>query len=404
MDKKSIDPLTRDRLGERHQGREKMEDHSFNFRHYTPSAEERALRHEVRAFLATRPEIDGIGGPDRWMPEFSRALAARGWVGMTWPRKYGGGECTTMQRHLVAEELFSAGAPTRAHWVADRQSGPLLLAYGTEEQRERFLPRMARAELSFCIGMSEADSGSDLASIRTRAVQVDGGWEVEGAKLWTSNAHRADMMILFARTSRDESDRRGGVSQFLVDMKTPGITVRPIRNLLDEHDFNEVLFEGVFIPDDMVVGTIDNGWKQVTSELAYERSSPDRYLTPFNLVRRLSDRLDDGASEIQLRALGRLVSEIWTLQSMSLSVAGMLHQGEHPNAEAAIVKDLGTQLEQDIPEIIRQLVPLEDRMARPDDPFNALLDRIVCWAPAYTIRGGTREILRGIIARGLGLR
>lgn len=381
-----------------------METHSFNFRHYQLTPAEEALRHEVRAFLSERPEIDGIGGPDRWAPEFSRALAARGWVGMTWPKKYGGGECTTMQRHVVAEELFSVGAPTRAHWVADRQSGPLLLTFGTEEQRERFLPSMVRAELSFCIGMSEADSGSDLASIRTRAVQVDGGWEVEGAKLWTSNAHRADMMILFARTSRDEDDRRGGVSQFLVDMKSPGITVRPIQNLLGEHDFNEVVFDGLFIPDNMVIGTIGNGWKQVTSELAYERSSPDRYLTPFNLVRRLADRLQNGGSDLQVEAFGRLVSQVWAMQSMSLSVAGMLHQGEHPDAEAAIVKDLGTQLEQDVPEIVRQLVPLSERLAAPDDPFNGLLERVIGWSPAYTIRGGTREILRGIIARGLGLR
>lgn len=379
---------------------------NLRFPHQHLGPVERGLRQDVRAFLATRPEIDGIGGPERWNREFSRALAAQGWVGMTWPARYGGRDRSSLERHIVAEELFAAGAPVRAHWVADRQSGPLLLAFGSEAQKQRFLPQMARGELSFCIGMSEPGSGSDLASVRTRAQAVAGGWQITGTKLWTSNAHRADMMILFARTTAGsaDADRHTGVSQFMLDMTAPGITVRPILNLAGEHDFNEVHLEAVFVPDAMVIGNIGDGWKQVTRELAHERSSPDRYLTGFNLLCRFCDRLAAGASDTQLTALGELAARLWAVQDMSRSVAGMLQQGERPDAQAALVKDLGATLEQAIPEIIRQILPLAERLGAPDDPLPAMLERSTHWAPAYSLRGGTREVLRGIIARGLGLR
>jgi alkylation response protein AidB-like acyl-CoA dehydrogenase len=302
--------------------------------------------------------------------------------------------------------MLTAGAPVRAHWVADRQSGPTLLAFGTPEQCETFLPKMARGECFFCIGMSEADSGSDLASIRTRATRVDGGWQIEGAKLWTSNAHRVHMMILFARTASVEEDRHAGVSQFLVDLSWPGITVRPIINLPGEHDFNEVAFDKVFVPDAMVIGTIGNGWKQVTSELSYERSSPDRYLSTFEVVKRLIEALGPDIDTREAQALGRLAAHLWTLQKMSISVAGMLQAGKDPNVGAALVKDLGTQFEQEVPEIARLLMPLARRLRLNGtaQDFGDTLSRAIAWAPAFSIRGGSREILRGIIARGLGLR
>jgi alkylation response protein AidB-like acyl-CoA dehydrogenase len=214
------------------------------------------------------------------------------------------------------------------------------------------------------------------------------------------------MMILFARTAVVEGDRHAGVSQFLVDLTWPGISVRPVINLPGEHDFNEVSFTDVFIPDEMVVGEVGNGWKQVTSELAYERSSPDRYLSTFEVVKKLTALLGPNPGERETQALGRLASHLWTLQRMSLSVASMLQAGQNPNVEASLVKDLGTQIEQEIPEIARSLVPLSARLklnGRGED-FAATLERSIAWAPAFSIRGGTREILRGIIARGLGLR
>src|SRR5882757_10640719 len=209
-----------------------------------------ALRGEVREFIAG--ELDA----GLWVPNsdfgshrsaaFSRRLGARGWIGMTWPRRYGGGERSTLERYVVTEELLVAGAPVTAHWTADRQSGPLLLRFGTEAQRQRFLPAICRGESYFCIGMSEPDSGSDLASIRSRAVPVAGGWELTGAKIWTSRAHVAHCMIALVRTSPVEPDRHAGLSQILIDLKSPGITIRPIRNLAGAEDFNEVHFDRVF--------------------------------------------------------------------------------------------------------------------------------------------------------------
>ena len=237
----------------------------------------KALRKEVRAFL---DENSGsLGNRRDYDQAFSRKMAEHGWLGMTWPKQYGGHERTAFERYVVIEEMLAAGAPVGFHWTADRQSGPNILRYGTEEQKEFFLPRIARGDLSFCIGMSEPDSGSDLAGTRTRAVKVDGGFRINGSKLWTSNAHRADYMILFckmAEAGQEEVDRHAGATQFLVDLKnSPGIEIRPVINLLGEHHFNQIFLTDLFVPDDRLFGEVGNGWRQVSSELAFERSGPD---------------------------------------------------------------------------------------------------------------------------------
>jgi len=373
-----------------------------------PFAQGEVLRAEVRAFLAEHmPEraitqgVGSWGGSDR---EFSRKMGARGWIGMTWPRRYGGHERSALERYVVLEEMLASGAPVSGHWVADRQSGPLLLRVGTEEQKRAILPRIAAGECSFCIGMSEPDSGSDLASVRTRAAAVDGGFRINGTKLWTSNAHRSDYMILLARTGEAGEHRHGGLTQFLVELKTTqGISIRPVHNLAGEHHFNEVVFQDVFLPAANVLGEAGGGWQQVTSELAFERSGPERFLSAFTLLVELTRALGPAPSERACIALGRIVAHIATLRRLSRSVAGMLQAGANPAQQAALVKDLGTTLEQEIPEIARQLIDEEpDRDSTRD--FVAVLARTMMNAPSFSIRGGTREILRGMIARGLGLR
>lgn len=367
------------------------------------------LRAEVRQFLAEERAAGSYSratGWDHWDPEFSRKVGARSWIGMTWPSRYGGGDRSALERHVVTEELLAAGAPVRAHWMADRQLGPLLLNVGSEEQKARYLPRIAKGELYFCYGLSEPDSGSDLASIRTSATRVDGGWSINGRKVWVGYAHRAHMMNLFARTSpRSDEDRHGGVTQFIVDLSSPGITIRPIINLAGEHDFNEVVFDDLFVPDGGVIGTVGNGWKQVTGELVYERSGPERWLSTFGLLVRLVDRVAASPDSGDLEKLGRLVSRFWTLRQMSYSIATMLGNGEAPDVEAALVKDLGNGFDQEVPAVAREIVPEDARAALPsEDHFNVLLERALYYSPSYTIRGGTREILRGVIAKGLGLR
>ena len=246
----------------------------------------KAFRKEVRAFLEENRA--SLGNRRDYDQAFSRKMAERGWIGMTWPKQYGGHERTAFERYVVIEEMLAAGAPVGFHWTADRQSGPNILRYGTEEQKDWFLPRIARGELSFCIGMSEPDSGSDLAGTRTRAVKVDGGFRINGSKLWTSNAHRADYMILFCKMAgegQEEVDRHAGATQFLVDLKnSPGIEIRPVINLLGEHHFNQLFLTDLFVPDSRLFGEIGNGWRQVSSELAFERSGPDRFLVLFRLL------------------------------------------------------------------------------------------------------------------------
>ena len=373
-----------------------------------PFPEAEVLRAEVRAFLAEhlpkRAITEGVGswgGHDR---DFSRKMGACGWIGMTWPKRYGGHERSALERYVVLEEMLASGAPVSGHWVADRQSGPLLLRVGTEQQKNSILPRIAAGECSFCIGMSEPDSGSDLASVRTRAAAVEGGFRVNGTKLWTSNAHRSDYMILLCRTGEAGEQRHGGLTQFLVDLKaTQGIAIRPVRNLAGEHHFNEVVFQDAFLPGASVLGEVGSGWQQVTGELAFERSGPERFLSSFTLLVELTRALGPDPSERARIALGRIVAHIYTLRRLSRSVAGMLQAGANPAQQAVLVKDLGTTLEQEIPEIARQLIDAEPDRASTQD-FVTVLAHTMMNAPSFSLRGGTREILRGMIARGLGLR
>src|SRR5499427_8416443 len=380
---------------------------TFNFTLGELPLEAQKVREEIRDFL-TR-ELSGRSAAKRALSwggfdcEFSRKLGEAGFIGMTWAKKYGGHERTALERYVVLEESLAAGAPTSAHWVADRQSGPLLLRFGTEEQRQRFLPRIARGELAFAIGMSEPDSGSDLASIRTRAERVEGGYKVNGTKVWTSNAHLSEYMIALFRTKVVPDKKHEGLSQFLVDTNSPGITIRPIVDLSGEHHFNEVVFQDAFVPEDMRVGEEGAGWKQVTTELAFERSGPERYLSCFALLVALIDEVGKEPGERAAATVGRLVAHLTTLRQMSLSVALMLEAGENPNLEAAVVKDVGTTFEQEVPEVVHALLGLEPTIDSGSD-LQQVLGFLMQRAPSFSLRGGTREILRGIIARGLGLR
>jgi alkylation response protein AidB-like acyl-CoA dehydrogenase len=375
-----------------------------------PEAE--TLRAEVREFLATalarRKPVEKAESWTGLDPEFSRAMGAKGWIGMTWPKKYGGQERSALERYVILEEMLAAGAPVGLHWIADRQSGPLILRVGTEEQRETILPRIAAGEAFFCIGMSEPNTGSDLASARTRAVKVDGGYVVNGTKVWTSFAHLSQYMILFCRTGATDAgkpdDRHGGVSQFLVDLhNTPNIGISPILALTGEHHFNEVVFQDAFLPDSALLGKEGDGWNQVTSELALERSGPERFLSSFTVLVELLRMLGRSPAKADAAAVGRLVAHIATLRSMSLSVAGMLQAGENPALQAAMVKDLGALVEQEIPVVARRLIDVEPDEGSPL-AFPSVLAHTIMHAPSFSLRGGTREILRGIIARGLGLR
>jgi len=371
--------------------------------------QDEALRAEVRGFLDQA--LDGLPADLRarsWMgfdAAFSRMMAERGWVGLTLPKAFGGGGRSPFARFVLVEEMLARGAPVQAHWIADRQSGPLILKYGSDAQRAFYLPRICRAEAFFCIGMSEPDSGSDLASVRARATPVEGGWRLNGSKVWTTNAQRSHYMIALVRTSGSPQDRHKGLSQVIVDLKSPGVTVRPIVDLTGDAHFNEVVFEDVLLPHEALLGNEGDGWKQVLSELAFERSGPERLLSSIVLVQEWLDwlRARGDASGEETAALGRLVAQLTVLRSMSLAVTGLLVSGADPVVAAAIVKDLGTGVEQHIPDLVGRLVAA-DPLAAPPATLLRTLAYVTQIAPSYSLRGGTREILRGMIARSLGLR
>ena len=336
-------------------------------------------------------------------PDFSRKLGAREWIGMTWPKEYGGHERPAIDRYVIIEELLAAGAPVGAHWIADRQSGPLLLKFGSDTAKSSFLPRIVKGELFFCIGMSEPNAGSDLAAIETSAEPTDGGWIVNGAKLWTTNVEHSHMMIALVRTDRDDATRHGGLSQFIIDLSAPGVTRRAIEDHQSEKHFGEVFFNDVFVPDEMVVGEPGQGWMQVNAELALERSGPERYLSSHRLYEAFIRSHQKCSDSNITRLAGELTARLWTLRQMSLSVAKHVSDGDNPTLEAAIVKDLGATFEQDLPPLI-QAALLDTSDAPSDTAQKEIMEYLLLFSPAFSLRGGTREILRGIISREIGLR
>ncbi|WP_322012415.1 acyl-CoA dehydrogenase family protein [Paraburkholderia sp. J12] len=372
-----------------------------------PTAAE-AFRADVRQFLSTEmPTLPADRRARSWMgfdAGFSRKLAARGWVGVTLPGAWGGAEMDAFSRFVLVEELLTAGAPVSAHWIADRQSGPLINKFGTDAQRAFYLPRICRGEAFFCIGMSEPNAGSDLASVGTRATQrPDGGWTLAGRKIWTTNAQHCHFMIALVRTSGTPADRQQGLSQFIVDLSLPGVTVRPITDLAGDAHFSEVFLDDVPLSDDALIGQEGSGWMQVNAELAFERSGPERIYSSIVLLDRWIDTLRTRAGSSHTATVGRFATHLAALRELSLSVTARLAAGESPIVEAALVKDLGTTFEQEIPAVIEAALGMN-----PDESVDAELLRTCAYVsqicPTYSLRGGTREILRGMIARGLGLR
>ncbi len=372
-------------------------------------AEELAFRQEIRTFL--NEALAGMPSHLRarsWMgadEDFSRKLASRGWLGLTIPTQYGGSGKGFFSRFVLSEELLASGAPVASHWIADRQSGPLILKFGTEAQRNFYIPRICRAEAFFCIGMSEPNSGSDLASIRTRAVPNAGGFLLNGSKIWTTYAHHCQYMIALVRTSGETADRQKGLSQVIIDLSLPGVTVRPIVDMAGDAHFSEVFFDNVQLASDALIGSEGQGWDQVNAELAFERSGPERIYSSIALLECLIDLLRASAigDATSTALLGRLIAEMAVLRALSLAVTQKLVDGESPAIDASVVKDYGTDFEQKLVRQIGDWLGAHPDVIVPGDMLKTLgyLEQM---GATFSLRGGTREILRGIIARGLGLR
>ena len=372
-----------------------------------PSCDE--LRQQVRQFLARElADYTPVYRSNSWSmidKEFSAKLGAAGFLGITLPTEYGGRGLSNLERYVVSEELLFAGAPVGFHWITDRQSAPLILRHGSREQRNTILPAICRGEIACCIGMSEPNAGSDLAGLEARAQRNDKGWLINGTKLWTTCAHEASYMIGLFRTAALTESRHAGLSQFIIDLKTTdGVSVRPIEDLAGHHHFNEVVFEDAQVPADAVLGTEGEGWQQVMEELALERSGPERFLSCMVLFSELVAAIGADAGAEVKKGVGRLLGDLICLRNMSLSVANSLDRGEDASLKAVVVKDLGAEFEQGMPALVQQLVEIEPGFGETTSDFQQVLANLTMIAPSFSLRGGTVEILRGIIARGLGVR
>ena len=377
------------------------------------TAGHRRLREEVRAFLEEelragtfQPTCDAWGHVSS--REFSRKVGARGWIGMTWPRKYGGQERTYTERLVVTEELLRYGAPAAGHWAADRQMGNSLLAYGSEELRNSFLPRIARGEVFFCIGISEPEAGSDAAATRTRAVENDGYYSMSGQKVWTSGAHESDYCYVLARTDPTVPKHKG-LSEFIVDLSLPGITIRPILSMTGEHHFNEVFFDNVQVPKEMLVGAKNLAWYQMARQIDYERSGMERLMGNYPLFDAITRRLKQRREQTKAGVRHKL-AELWVEfevgRLLVYRVAWILDQGKVPNYEAAMAKTYCTEFEQRAASFaVTALGPAG--LLMPGDRRAELGGSAAVGhmnATGMTIGGGTSEILRNVIAtRGMGL-
>src|SRR5215470_11939189 len=373
--------------------------------------EQQTFRQEIRDFLAQEVSPNAVV-EDGWIVGFSREfslkLGARGWIGLTWPKQYGGQARSYLDRVVLTEELLRAGAPVAAHWLGDRQVGPALLAYGSEEQKAEILPRVTKGEIVFCLGMSEPGSGSDLASLRTKAVEEGDHFSLTGQKIWTSFAHVADYAYLVARTDSN-APKHKGISEFLIDMQMPGITVRPLVDITGEHHFNEVFFDNVRVSKKYLIGEKNRGWYQIASQLDYERSGIERLLSNYPLFRdTVRYAQEQGLTKDPLirNQLAQAQVELDLGRFMIYKVAWLLSQGRIPNHEAAMAKCFCTDVEQRIAQLVSSILG-DYAVLLPGSPAARLAGRAAreyLYAPAYTIQGGTSNVLRNIMAiRGLGL-
>lgn len=378
---------------------------------FTPEQEQ--FRREIREFIEKElPEESLAIKEDNWIhgfsPRFSRKLAQKGWIGLTWPKEYGGQEKSYLDRLIFTEELLRYGAPVMAHWFGDRQVGPALLAHGTEEQKQEFLPKIVKAEISFCLGQSEPEAGSDLASLQTRAIEDEEGFIINGQKVWTSVAQWADYGYFVFRTDPNAPKHRG-ISEFIIPMKLPGVTVNPLTEITGEKYLNEVFFDNVRAPKTALIGQKNHGWYQIMSQLDYERSGMERVMSNHPLFRDLVQMAKEtglGKQPMIRNKLAELEIDFEVGRLLCYRVAWLLSQGKVPNYEAAMAKAYGTEFEQRLANVATlflglygQLMPGSKRA-----PLMGRAARNYLYCRGYTLQGGTSEILRNIVAlRGLGL-
>ncbi len=382
--------------------------------------EQEELRKQVRDFLEDELKKGSFKTHcDAWMGgysrEFSKKMGEKGWIGVCWPKDRCGQGKSYIDRLVITEEIVRYGAPAAFHWFADRQMGPSILKHGTKEQQDFFLPRIVKGELCFGIGMSEPEAGCDLASLRTKAVLDGDNYVINGQKVWTSGAQHIDYIYLIARTDQ-EAPKHKGISEFIIDMKTPGIDVRPLIDMTGGHHYNEVFFDNVRIPKTTMVGGLNKGFYQIAQQLDYERSGVERLMTNYplleDIVKYVKETTHQGeplSKSVNVRqSVADLMVSFEAGKLLTYRVAWVLDQGKIPTTEAALAKAFSTSFEQQLAQVATQIPGLYGTLREGSkgvpQAFRDAPTESHIFSPAYTIQGGTNEILRNIIAgRGLGL-
>jgi len=388
---------------------------------FTDTPEEAAFRTEVRAFIekeAPKPK-PGQSGAEALMGNWERnqawfkLLGEKGWIAPAWPKEYGGAGMSTVQQFIFNEEMATQKAPRPLHMIIGLgMAGPTLIVHGTEDQKKKYLPGMLRGEDIWCQGYSEPGAGSDLAALQTRAVRDGDDYVINGQKIWTTLAHMAKYMILLTRTDPDAPKHRG-ITYFILDMKTPGVEVRPLYNLGNSHEFNEVFFDNVRIPKDNVIGEENRGWYAAVTTLDFERSSIGSAIGMKQHVEELvnyaKEHEDEPTSALRTNPMLRYelsdrMIEVEVARMLSYRVASMQARGLIPNYEASLLKLYTTELNQRIARTGVHVLGLYGQLKGEEAPHGGRWLATYLRSQAYTIEGGTSEIQRNIIAqRGLGL-
>jgi alkylation response protein AidB-like acyl-CoA dehydrogenase len=344
---------------------------------------------------------------------WAKKLAGKGWIAPAWPKEYGGAGMTVMEQFIFKQEMSTAGAPTGGNYgIGVGWAGPTIILYGNEEQKQKYLPDIVRGDAVWCQGFSEPGAGSDLASLQTRAVKDGDDYVINGQKIWTSGAHVAQFMILLARTDA-EAPKHKGISYFILDMKSPGIEVRPLINMAGNHDFNEVFFDNVRVPKENLIGEENRGWYVGTTTLDFERSGIATSVSHGHMVRDLAKFVVDNRNEgfisknphLRIEIADRAV-EAEVEQMLCTQVVSMQNRGLVPNKESSIAKLFSSELDVRISQTAMKALGLYGQLRRDSEHtvMNGRVESTYLYATTSVVGGGTSEIQRNIIAsRGLGL-
>lgn len=380
--------------------------------------EQEAFRQEVRSFLEEemrkgtfQPMCDGwIQG---FSPEFTKKVAEKGWIGLTWPKEYGGQGRSETDRLILTEEMLRYGAPAACHWFQDRQIGRAILANGTEEQKQDLLPKLLKGEALVGLGMSEPQAGSDLASLQTRAVEEGDEYVINGQKIWTSCARYMTHVYLVVRTDPDAVKHRG-ISEFIIDAKTPGITINPIIDITGTEAWAEVFFDDVRVPRTCLIGEKNRGFYQILNQLDYERAGLERLMGNYPLFDAIiqftkeTKQNDKPLCEdtIIRHKLAQLQIEFEVGRLLTYRVVTVMEEGRAPNVEAAMAKAYCTTFEQRLASEATEILGLYGQLLAESKwaPILGMAPHSYLGSKGYSLQAGTTEVLKNIVAtRGLGL-